>query len=106
MRKTTCSKCNEELDNNRRYCRQCNNAYMRNLNKRHRENNTDVYKRLQFRSRLKNDIKRGRKKKPLCIGCQRDNAILHVMTINGFIVQVWKCAKCWKDDGGKLNGNR
>jgi hypothetical protein len=97
-RKITCSKCNENLEENRigknRYCLKCHNSYMRKNRKKHSEL-TDIQRfKANCRSYLNTYIKRGVIKKQPCSVCSNPIVEAHHEDYSKPLDIIWLCKVC------------
>lgn len=79
--KTTCSKCNLPLEENRvekqRYCLACHNAGMRNKRKLYKDYSLDEKIKARCRATLKTAIHRGKFKRLPCQVCGDEKSEAH-----------------------------
>lgn len=89
-----CVKCKEkERAKNKKYCKDCHNAYMREW----RKNNPlseDQKKRDRCRSYASVYLKRGKIEKRTCIICGSPNSEMHHKDYNKPLEVIWLCRSC------------
>lgn len=97
-RKTTCSKCNNLLEDNRinkyRYCLSCHNEYMRNNRNKHSELSNEQRLKANCRSYLNTYLKRGVINKQPCIICNNMNTEAHHEDYTKPLDVKWMCREC------------
>lgn len=93
--KPTCSKCGNQLEENRkgkyRYCRSCHASYMRAHRPKHSELKDHAKKKANARAYVKEYVRRGVIKKSNCAVCGSDNTEMHHNDYNKPLEVVWLC---------------
>lgn len=94
--KTTCSKCNKQVEESRkgqRYCKECHKAYQRLHRPKHRELSDSQRRKAIARSYVKEYIKRGLVKKKPCSICGELKSEAHHEDYYKPLQVVWFCRK-------------
>lgn len=97
QQKTTCSKCNGQLEDTRvgkyRYCRACHAEHMRKTRPKHKDLPPLQRKKANVRAYTKEYIKRGALKKLPCSVCGDANSQIHHPDYDKPLEVVWLCRK-------------
>lgn len=95
--KTTCSKCNLPLEDNRvgkkRYCLSCHNEHMRNNRPKHSELSPEQRLKANCRSYVHSYLKRGKISKSPCSICGDINVQAHHEDYSKPLEIIWLCVK-------------
>lgn len=99
MRKNTCCKCNNPLEEtriaaNQRYCKSCHAEYMRLHRPRHSELSPIQRMKSNARSYLNEYLQRGKVKKTSCQHCGDSNVEAHHEDYSKPLDVIWLCRSC------------
>lgn len=95
-RKTTCSKCNNQIEDSRkgqRYCKSCHAANMRKNRPKHSELKPEARKKANTRAYSKEYLKRGFIVKQPCVVCGDENSQMHHDDYDKPLDVIWVCRK-------------
>ncbi len=97
-RKKTCSKCNVELEDNRKgkygYCKSCHNEQMRINRPKHSELSEIQRLKANCRSYLNVYLRRGKITKQPCVSCGNTLVEAHHNDYTKPLEVIWYCREC------------